>query len=122
MPIYEYLCEKCSFEFERQQRITEDPIKTCPKCRSRRVKKLISQTSFVLKGSGWYSDLYSSPKKDDKKSSDSGESSGDGDSSASKSGKDSDSSGSTSSSGDGSQSSGSKKDGKKRKGGKKNAA
>jgi putative FmdB family regulatory protein len=60
MPVYEYLCEKCGHEFEREQRITADPIKTCPECRGRRVKKLISQTSFVLKGGGWYSDLYSS--------------------------------------------------------------
>jgi putative FmdB family regulatory protein len=60
MPIYEYLCEKCGLEFEREQRISEDPIKTCPECRARRVKRLISQTSFVLKGGGWYSDLYSS--------------------------------------------------------------
>ena len=58
MPIYEYLCEKCEHEFQREQRITADPIKTCPECRSRRVKKLISQTSFVLKGGGWYDDLY----------------------------------------------------------------
>ena len=64
MPIYEYQCGKCEHEFEREQRITEDPVKTCPKCRSRRVKKLISQTSFVLKGGGWYSDLYSSTKSD----------------------------------------------------------
>jgi putative FmdB family regulatory protein len=70
MPVYEYLCEKCGHEFEREQRITEDPIKTCPACRGRRVKKLISQTSFVLKGGGWYSDLYSSSsdKKGDKAS------------------------------------------------------
>ena len=66
MPVYEYLCEKCEHEFEREQRITADPIKTCPKCKARRVKKLISQTSFVLKGGGWYNDLYSSTKKDDK--------------------------------------------------------
>ncbi len=68
MPIYEYQCEKCNHEFEREQRITADPIKTCPKCKARRVKKLISQTSFVLKGGGWYNDLYSSTgdKKDDK--------------------------------------------------------
>jgi len=71
MPIYEYMCDKCSHEFEREQRITEDPVKTCPKCRSRRVKKLISRTSFVLKGSGWYSDLYSSPKTDSMKGGDS---------------------------------------------------
>ncbi len=65
MPIYEYMCEKCSHEFQREQRITADPIKTCPECKARRVKKLISQTSFVLKGGGWYNDLYSSAKKDD---------------------------------------------------------
>lgn len=64
MPIYEYACEKCDHEFEREQRITDDPVKTCPKCRSRRVKKLISRTSFVLKGGGWYADAYSSSKKD----------------------------------------------------------
>ena len=64
MPIYEYLCQKCEHEFEREQRITDEPVKTCPACRSRKVKKLISQTSFVLKGGGWYSDLYASPKKD----------------------------------------------------------
>ena len=60
MPIYEYACGKCEHEFEVEQRITDDPVKTCPACRSRKVKRLISQTSFVLKGSGWYSDLYSS--------------------------------------------------------------
>jgi putative FmdB family regulatory protein len=67
MPIYEYLCEKCSHEFEREQRITEDPVKTCPKCRARKVRRLISRTGFVLKGSGWYSDLYSSAKPADAK-------------------------------------------------------
>ena len=78
MPVYEYLCEKCGHEFEREQRITADPIKTCPECRSRRVKKLISQTSFVLKGGGWYSDLYSSSsdKKNEKSSKDSGSDAG----------------------------------------------
>jgi putative FmdB family regulatory protein len=68
MPIYEYECAKCESDFEVEQRITEDPIKTCPKCKSRRVKRVISRTSFVLKGGGWYSDLYSSTggKSDDK--------------------------------------------------------
>ena len=81
MPIYEYQCEKCSHEFEREQRITDDPVKTCPKCKARRVKKLISQTSFVLKGGGWYSDLYAS--SGDKKDKD--DSSGDSKGSESKS-------------------------------------
>ncbi len=35
MPVYEYACEKCGHEFEREQRITDEPIKTCPKCRAR---------------------------------------------------------------------------------------
>ena len=61
MPVYEYACEKCKHEFEVEQRISDDPVRTCPKCRARKVKRLISRTSFVLKGSGWYSDLYSSP-------------------------------------------------------------
>jgi putative FmdB family regulatory protein len=58
MPYYEYACSKCETEFEVEQRITEDPIKSCPKCRSRRVKRLISRTSFALKGGGWYADGY----------------------------------------------------------------
>jgi predicted nucleic acid-binding Zn ribbon protein len=50
-----------------EQRITDDPIKSCPGCKSRKIKRLISRTSFVLKGGGWYSDLYSSSgAKDDK--------------------------------------------------------
>jgi len=67
MPIYEYACEKCESEFEVEQRITDGPIKSCPRCKSRKVKRLISRTSFVLKGGGWYSDLYSSPGAKDGK-------------------------------------------------------
>ena len=52
MPIYEYQCKKCG-EFEVTQRITEAPLKQCPTCRGR-VTKLISSTSFQLKGGGWY--------------------------------------------------------------------
>ena len=66
MPIYEYACAACESEFEVEQRITEDPLKTCPKCRSRRIKKLISLTNFSLKGGGWYADGYT--RKSDTKS------------------------------------------------------
>jgi putative FmdB family regulatory protein len=52
MPIYEYRCEKCG-DFERTQRITDEALQRCPTCR-RKVRKLISNTSFQLKGSGWY--------------------------------------------------------------------
>ncbi len=54
MPFYEYKCDACGHEFEEFQKITDRPVKTCPECRKRRVRRLISQTSFVLKGSGWY--------------------------------------------------------------------
>ena len=60
MPTYDYQCQKCGFEFEREQRITEDPIKTCPKCKSRKAKRLLSAPNFILKGGGWYADGYGS--------------------------------------------------------------
>ncbi|HEU4430404.1 MAG TPA: zinc ribbon domain-containing protein [Myxococcota bacterium] len=62
MPVYEYQCSACQFEFEREQRISEAPIKKCPKCGKQKAKRLISRTSFVLKGGGWYGDLYASQK------------------------------------------------------------
>lgn len=52
MPIYEYECGKCGV-FETSQRISEAPLSKCPTCR-RKVRRLISNTSFQLKGSGWY--------------------------------------------------------------------
>lgn len=52
MPIYEYRCEKCG-DFELTQRISDPPAQRCPQCR-RKVRRLISSTSFQLKGSGWY--------------------------------------------------------------------
>lgn len=64
MPIYEYDCPKCG-DFEVTQRITDDPLKRCPTCRGK-VKKLISNTSFQLKGSGWYQTDYGSKKREDK--------------------------------------------------------
>ena len=53
MPIYEYKCEKCGKEHEVMQKMTEKPLTVCESCGGR-LKKLISNTSFVLKGSGWY--------------------------------------------------------------------
>ena len=57
MPIYEYECPACGV-FEVQQGIKDHAINRCPTCRSRRVRKLISATSFQLKGSGWYQTDY----------------------------------------------------------------
>jgi len=63
MPIYEYACDKCGHEFEREQRMADPPVKTCPECKGRKVTKLISRSSFVLKGGGWYADGYADSKK-----------------------------------------------------------
>ncbi len=59
MPMYEYQCSKCGYSWELIQRMSDAPPKTCPECRSRKVGKMMSRTSFVLKGSGWYADGYS---------------------------------------------------------------
>ncbi len=75
MPIYEYACKKCDEEFEVSQRITDEPLKRslCPHCGKRTaVTKLISRSSFHLKGSGWYATDYGkngakSPSSDDTK-------------------------------------------------------
>ena len=59
MPIYEYRCKGCKKDFEVLQKITDDPLAACPTC-GKQVKRLISQTSFTLKGGGWYKDGYAS--------------------------------------------------------------
>ena len=56
MPIYEYECPRCGC-FEHSQSMHDRPLERCPKCR-RKVQRLISATSFQLKGGGWYSDGY----------------------------------------------------------------
>ncbi len=63
MPTYEYACGACGHEWEQAQRITEPPVESCPKCSAPAAHRLISGgTNFILKGGGWYSDLYASPK------------------------------------------------------------
>lgn len=53
MPTYEYQCDKCSRIFEVRQRISAPPLKTCETCGGE-VRRLISSTTFILKGKGWY--------------------------------------------------------------------
>lgn len=60
MPTYEYKCKNCQHEFETHQSIKDDPLKNCPSCQTDSLCRLISQTSFVLKGDGWAADNYSS--------------------------------------------------------------
>ena len=103
MPTYDYQCEKCGHEFERVQRITEDPIKTCPECKSKKAKRLLSAPNFILKGGGWYADGYGSSKGGAKSS---GSDSGGDDSGGGSSGSSSSSSKSSGSSKSSSKSSG----------------
>lgn len=61
MPTYEYGCEACGHGWELEQRISEDPVKKCPKCKKPKARRLISGANFILKGGGWYADLYHKP-------------------------------------------------------------
>jgi len=61
MPTYDYSCDNCGHEFEREQRITEKPLKKCPKCGKDEARRMIGGGGFILKGGGWESDLYSGP-------------------------------------------------------------
>jgi putative FmdB family regulatory protein len=68
MPIYEYVCEKCNSHLEIIQKITEEQLTTCPDCKGQ-LKKMISNTSFVLKGTGWYVTDYAAKKDSSAKTS-----------------------------------------------------
>ncbi len=58
---YDYLCTSCGHNWEAEQRISADPLKQCPSCGEMSAKRQISGgAGFILKGGGWYSDLYSS--------------------------------------------------------------
>jgi putative FmdB family regulatory protein len=62
MPLYEYECEACGHRLEAQQKLADAPLTKCPHCGKKKLQKLISHTSFTLKGGGWYKDLYASAK------------------------------------------------------------
>jgi len=66
--IYEYRCNDCQSVFEVWQKMSDPAPEACEKCSSPKVERIISQTSFALKGSGWYSSGYSSKPSPDNKS------------------------------------------------------
>lgn len=61
MPVYEYECTKCGQLTEVRQKFSDPPIKKCESCKGK-VRKLISQSTFHLKGSGWYVPDYASKR------------------------------------------------------------
>ena len=68
MPIYPYLCNDCGHEFDRLQKISDDPLKVCPECGAESLRKKLTAASFQLKGTGWYeTDFKDKDKKGDKK-------------------------------------------------------
>ena len=66
MPIYEYECTDCHHHFDVLQKVNEEPVQECPVCFKSSVVKLVSATTFHLKGTGWYATDFKdkgSPKK-----------------------------------------------------------
>ena len=63
MPIYEYECLNCAEVHEALRKFSDKPLSKCPKCGGT-LKKLISNTSFILKGTGWYKTDYASKPAD----------------------------------------------------------
>ena len=75
MPTYSYRCEACQREFDKEQRISEEPIRKCPHCGKLKARRMIASAgNFILKGGGWYSDGYGSGKSSSKSSTPSSES------------------------------------------------
>jgi putative FmdB family regulatory protein len=65
MPIYEYSCQKCGRHLEVMQKMSDKPLTRCPECKGK-LEKIFSQTSFQLKGSGWYVSDYTGRGKAEK--------------------------------------------------------
>ncbi|MDO8282296.1 MAG: zinc ribbon domain-containing protein [Thermodesulfovibrionia bacterium] len=63
MPIYEYKCTKCNEVIEVIQKMNDEPLSKCNECGGK-LKKMITNTSFVLKGSGWYVTDYPSENRE----------------------------------------------------------
>lgn len=57
MPIYGYRCTNCGHQFEVYQKMSDEPVQTCPKCEGK-VTKMLYPTGVVFKGSGYYSTDY----------------------------------------------------------------
>lgn len=64
MPVYTYRCESCGVQFERHQSFQDEPLKICPECRKKSLKKVITSTRIIFKGSGFYATDHRSPSGD----------------------------------------------------------
>jgi putative FmdB family regulatory protein len=57
VPIYEYICAKCGERTEAMRKMSDPPLTECPRCGGS-LTKVMSSTSFILKGTGWYATDY----------------------------------------------------------------
>ena len=55
MPVYVYHCNSCEFQFEQQQKFSDNPIKKCPECGKNSLHKVYTPVGIIYKGSGFYS-------------------------------------------------------------------
>lgn len=62
MPVYEYECTSCGGRFEVTRKFSDPELTTCQLCNAGIIRKILSPTAFVLKGTGWYATDYA-PKK-----------------------------------------------------------
>ena len=72
MPIYEYLCATCGYQFEEVQKFNEPPLEECPDCGKKSARRQISMSAFHLKGGGWYKEGYSGKANESEKTEKSG--------------------------------------------------
>ena len=62
MPTYDYLCDACDHQFEHRQPMSASKLRTCPKCKKRKLRRLIgSGAGVIFKGSGFYQTDYKRP-------------------------------------------------------------
>ena len=78
MPIYEYLCTSCGYQFEEVQKFNEPSLEDCPECGKNTARRQVSMSAFHLKGGGWYKDGYSGKSTESEKTEKSGKEKTDG--------------------------------------------
>jgi len=61
MPIYTYRCSECGFQFDQQQKFTDQPLTLCPECGEKTLHKVFQPVGIVFKGSGFYATDHRSP-------------------------------------------------------------
>ena len=78
MPLYEYLCRACGHKVEVLQKLGDKPLRDCEACHGKgKLDKMISRSSFQLKGGGWFSQGYGPGTSSSSSKTDSGSSTAD---------------------------------------------